>query len=101
MIPFNTFFPKLYNNWQRLIAHCPIPLKDTYSQDDTIATSTPISCSAGDQTNRSSGDAEKGVQQTTANVTVPGIEIEACTPEPISPSRQKLRLDMTGTDGNR
>lgn len=74
------------------------PLVST--QDDTIATSTPISCSAGDQTNRSGADAEKNVKPT-ANVTVPGIEIEACTPEPISPSRQKLRLDMTGTEGNR
>jgi len=46
------------------------------TQDDTIATSTPIS----------------GIAPAVG--VVPGIEIEACTPEPISPSRQKLRLDM-------
>jgi len=55
------------------------PLVST--QEDNITTSTPIT----------------GAPAPTA---VPGIEIEACTPEPVSPSRQKLRLDVHAAESS-
>jgi len=57
-------------------SNIPVVQPLVITQNDTVATSTPIS----------------GIAPNIC--VVPGIEIEACTPEPISPSRQKLRLDM-------
>eukprot|EP00088_Acartia_fossae_P038678 TRINITY_DN4011_c0_g1_i5.p1 TRINITY_DN4011_c0_g1~~TRINITY_DN4011_c0_g1_i5.p1 ORF type:complete len:310 (-),score=92.46 TRINITY_DN4011_c0_g1_i5:2-931(-) len=67
------------------------PLVST--QDDTIATSTPIAAGGGEN---STATVPAVIVPTPG---VPGIEIEACTPDPVSPSRQKLRLDVS--EGNR